>query len=34
MKSTLFNLFDGTDIYFYDSDIFNIDSLNVDRQSV
>ena len=25
--------FYGTDICFYDSDIFNIDSLNVDRKS-
>ena len=34
MNSTLFYLFYGTDIYFYDSDIFNIDSVNVDRKSV
>ena len=34
MKSALFYLFYGTDIYFYDSDIFNIYSLNVDRKSV
>ena len=35
MKSTLFYLFYGTDIYsVYDSDIFNNDSLNVDRKSV
>ena len=34
MKSTLFYIFHGTDIYVYDSDIFYIDSVNVDRKSV
>ena len=34
MKSTLFYLFYCTDIYFYDSDIFLIDGLNLDRKSV